>query len=570
MKAQNSPKKNGLAFSYIRCSSPEQIKGDTKRRQLEAAEKYARESGLILSEQGYADLGISAYRGKNTEEGSDLNALIAAIKDGRIPKGSTLIIENLDRLSRDYITNSLPVFMSLIQAGVIVVTLMDRKEYTLESIQKNPFDLMYSIMVLARGHEESAAKSERIGEAWKNAQANADKKKIAQNYPGWLDLKDNKFSILQDRAAVIRDIFKQFLDGKGTNAIARDLNARGIATFTGKTWFQTTVKFYLRFAAVIGEYHAGRREKGKKVLTGQVVPDYYPAVISKDDYYRAQARMKLNPPKMGRPQPEDANLFNGLVVCGYCGGSMGIYNAKASNSYICWNGVSGGCLRIAYPVENVEVGILSRLHHIAQDWNARLVDHAQLERHEGELAELDGKISKLVQLAESGLELTEVTNRLKVLQQARLKIIDTIADVKSIQGVATKSIFQQWYLDTLEGDTSKRLAMKPHIRKHIKCVRIFPAGNKADEYRTLLKEYAKKKVNGSQCFQAIRKKLKIHRIAYYDVELMAPVRLDGKLSSVLPLGHPDKNVQLMNDGFQIFPSLGPGAFGPEHLKSQPK
>ena len=166
-------RKSGLAFSYIRCSTPEQIKGDTKRRQIEAAEKYARENGLILSEDGYEDLGISAFRGKNTAEGSELAALIAAIKAGKIPKGSTLIIENLDRLSRNFITESLPLFMDIIRCGVTIVTLMDRKVYSQESIRKNPFDLMYSIMILARGHEESAAKSERIQAAWSTAQKNA-------------------------------------------------------------------------------------------------------------------------------------------------------------------------------------------------------------------------------------------------------------------------------------------------------------------------------------------------------------------------------------------------------------
>src|ERR1700758_3473375 len=50
------------AYSYIRFSSPEQAKGDSLRRQTEAAEAYAKERGLSLdSSLTFRDLGISAF-----------------------------------------------------------------------------------------------------------------------------------------------------------------------------------------------------------------------------------------------------------------------------------------------------------------------------------------------------------------------------------------------------------------------------------------------------------------------------------------------------------------------------
>ena len=47
-----------VAYSYIRFSTPEQMKGDSLRRQLEASRKYAAEHDLVLDDT-LRDLGKS-------------------------------------------------------------------------------------------------------------------------------------------------------------------------------------------------------------------------------------------------------------------------------------------------------------------------------------------------------------------------------------------------------------------------------------------------------------------------------------------------------------------------------
>lgn len=205
-----------IAFSYIRCSTPQQLLGDTRRRQMKQAADYAEQNHLTLSEEGYYDLGVSAFRGKNTQEGSELHALLAAIKAGKIPAGSILLVENLDRISRNYVLQAFEIFLGIINAGVIVVSLMDKMVYDRDALRENSSPLNYSLMVLQRGHDESKTKSIRVTGAWIAAQQNAAVKKIRQSYPAWLELKDNKFKILPQQAEVVRSIFKQYLSGKGT------------------------------------------------------------------------------------------------------------------------------------------------------------------------------------------------------------------------------------------------------------------------------------------------------------------------------------------------------------------
>ena len=110
-----------VAFSYIRFSHPSQADGDSLRRQTEAATVWSRRNHATLDmTTTLLDLGKSAFvkaRRDPFEEdpmaafidqddlvNPDRRALAgfqALIKRRRVPRGAFLIIENLDRLSRD-------------------------------------------------------------------------------------------------------------------------------------------------------------------------------------------------------------------------------------------------------------------------------------------------------------------------------------------------------------------------------------------------------------------------------------------------------------------------------------
>lgn len=57
------------AYSYIRMSSQQQMKGDSFRRQLELSRQYAAENNLVLDES-LTDIGISAWTGANVQDGA--------------------------------------------------------------------------------------------------------------------------------------------------------------------------------------------------------------------------------------------------------------------------------------------------------------------------------------------------------------------------------------------------------------------------------------------------------------------------------------------------------------------
>src|SRR5262245_16545955 len=93
-----------LAYSYIRFSSPDQARGDSLRRQTEAAADWCRRHSARLDiATTLHDLGKSAYTGQHRKN-PDRHALAAFLKlveSGKVPRGSFLVVESLDRLSRE-------------------------------------------------------------------------------------------------------------------------------------------------------------------------------------------------------------------------------------------------------------------------------------------------------------------------------------------------------------------------------------------------------------------------------------------------------------------------------------
>ena len=125
------------AYSYIRMSTDIQLKGDSLRRQLELSKNYANQNGLQLVDNidGIAlkDVGVSGYKGANAQKGV-LALFLDSLKNGSIEKNSVLLIESLDRLSRDKITDAFTQFIGILEHGIEIVTLADNQRYTKEKL----------------------------------------------------------------------------------------------------------------------------------------------------------------------------------------------------------------------------------------------------------------------------------------------------------------------------------------------------------------------------------------------------------------------------------------------------
>tara|TARA_B100001057_G_scaffold233544_1_gene233786 strand:- start:381 stop:761 length:381 start_codon:yes stop_codon:yes gene_type:complete len=116
----------GKVYSYTRFSTPEQAAGDSYRRQTEAARKWAEARGLVLDDRlSFADEGVSAYRGTNTDTDRGLGAFLYACQQGIVEPDSYLLVESLDRISRMSPRRAQRLLDDIVDSGVTIVTLND-------------------------------------------------------------------------------------------------------------------------------------------------------------------------------------------------------------------------------------------------------------------------------------------------------------------------------------------------------------------------------------------------------------------------------------------------------------
>src|SRR4051794_6538725 len=112
------------AYSYIRFSTLEQLKGDSLRRQLEGTAAWCAKNGVPLDTSlTLHDLGVSAFRGAHRDDKHCLAQFLRAVKQGKVPKGSYLVIENLDRLTREDERTALRLWLDILDAGINIVQL---------------------------------------------------------------------------------------------------------------------------------------------------------------------------------------------------------------------------------------------------------------------------------------------------------------------------------------------------------------------------------------------------------------------------------------------------------------
>lgn len=355
------------AYSYLRFSTPEQMRGDSFRRQSALAQAYAQKHGLDLDTSlSFYDLGVSAYYGKNVSAEGQLGNFIQAIKKGLVPEGSYLLVESLDRISRQNARTALRSLESVVDAGAVVVTLMDGRRYDKDNLDNDPTSLLLSILMFMRSHEESATKASRLKAVWLEKRASAVKngKPMTASCPAWLSLDKGTgtFSVIPERVAIVQRIFQMTLEGVGQHGIALAFNREGVPTF-GRSlhWHSTYISKILGNPAVSGIFipHVQERSAGKLVRHARdPISGYFPTILDSELVRQVKA-MNEGPvqPRRGRHAAAPLNnLFGGLGRCSTCGSTVTMTNKGDGNRYlVCTRAKAGaGCTYKAIRYQQVQ------------------------------------------------------------------------------------------------------------------------------------------------------------------------------------------------------------------------
>lgn len=380
------------------------------------AQAYAAQHGLELDTSlSFQDLGVSAYRGANAEAGQ-LGAFLEAVRAGLVPRGSYLLVEALDRLSRLTPRKALRVLESVVEEDITVVTLADGKVWTAAALDEDPTALLIAVVLMLRANEESATKARRLASAWSAKRALARDLPLTSVVPAWIELDRSgpkpELRLVPDRAAVVRRIFSEALAGRGQQLIAGTLNREAVPCF-GKAeyWRQTYIRKILSNPASYGVYVPHRYvHSGSKRTREPLAPieGYYPAAVSKEifDAVQAQKSTATTPRgKSGKP----VNLLGGLATCPLCGSTVTRVNkgsaSKGRAKLVCTRAKAGmGCTPYyASDYAAAEHAILAHAEELAHKAPAGdLEAEEELERLLTGVDEMQHAVGRIVEALERG------------------------------------------------------------------------------------------------------------------------------------------------------------------------
>lgn len=300
--------------------------GDSTRRQTELRDAWLKKNPQITldTSQLFEDKGVSGFRGKHRMAGHALASFLDLVERGRVPTESYLIVESLDRLTREEPSEALRLVMDLTKAGIKVVQLTPWEAVYEKGQDMGRFFGM--VVETFRGHGESKRKSGMLSEVWdkKRKAAREGKRAIGGFCPAWIEFVrrpgsegsrhvEGEYVPIPERAAAVVQVFQLSAEGLGALNIARRLNAEGVpAIGRGEAWLRTYVRKLQNNRAVLGEFQPMKDDKPD----GEAVADFFPRAVPDDLWHRAHAAMRSrNNRGVGMGGKRSVHLFSGLLRC---------------------------------------------------------------------------------------------------------------------------------------------------------------------------------------------------------------------------------------------------------------
>lgn len=322
-----------LVYSYIRFSSKRQAEGDSLRRQTEDGDTWIAANNHTKADLTLHDLGISAFRGKNKHSGA-LSEFLKLAKAGQIPKGSILLIEALDRLSREGVGEAFDLFRSILKTGVKIAVL--RPNPTI--YDSNSLDDLIGVLIPLISFYLASLESQRKSGLIKNDRDNKRKMSIMsqspirtkggnieKKCPSWISWNEEKECFEKnDGAKAVEFIFRQLANGVGRTTVLGQLQEQFKPIGRSGQWNDSFLSKLVDDVSVLGqrqhyEFIEVDKER-KRVPVGEPIADYYPRVISQKVWTDVQAR-RPGKAVQGR-NSKTINLFKGLVVNAHDGYQM--------------------------------------------------------------------------------------------------------------------------------------------------------------------------------------------------------------------------------------------------------
>lgn len=422
------------AIVYIRWSTANQEDGNSLERQKLLATEAARLKGWRIVET-HVEAGKSAYHGRNRSEKGKLREIEERAARGELA-GMVLIVEAMDRLSRQEPLESINLLSDLCKKGLTIYEAGTGTTYDLAKIKESWANLIVALARAGEAHDSSRIKAKRVTSAWRRTQEEGrtkDGKADPRLCPYWMEVVNGEFQVIEERAEVIRKLFQMSANGAGLRAISDAANEiRDRTGWPAQVWNIRGVSMLLNGRRVLGEYLPQKRKEDYSREDVGPARKIYPAIVSTELWYQVQQGLKTRT-ATGGPRQKTVNILSHIARC-KCGSKMVLRSHKAQKATLtCSDFARAGTCKInkTYIYPYLLEGILDNLTEFVAAAPPRVQDTAATHIAVQQ-AEVRRMQQRLEELADMLMEADDPV-LMKSYQRFKLKVKEAETELKQLE-----------------------------------------------------------------------------------------------------------------------------------------
>ena len=231
--------------------------------------------------------------------------------------------------------------------------------------------------------------------------------------------KDRSFSIDEEEAPVVREIFERYAAGEPVANIVRDLNARQLKTSIGRNFNPNSVTRILKNRRYIGYY----------IYKGQETAGGMPRIIDDVLFEKVQAILAVNKKAPGRTKGKMSYLLTTKLFCGYCKEEMTGHAGTSKTGtmyhyYKCKGARKKLCHQKTISKTMLEESVIQTCLRLFTDYRVRFVadeisrlcqqeaDMLSINRIQAAIDEINHAIDNLWRALEQGQSVQKITDRI--------------------------------------------------------------------------------------------------------------------------------------------------------------
>ena len=326
------PKVKKRVCAYVRVSTDSKSQGESFENQIRYYENR------IKTNEEYEFAGVFADRGYTGTKDNrpEFQKMLALCRVGKIDK---ILAKSISRFARNT-TIVLEYVRELKDLGIEVY-------FEEENISTMSKDGEFMLTVLSSfAEEESRSVSENIKWRMRKKFERGEMILCTKRFLGYDKDEYGDLVINQKEAEIVRRVFIEYVQGKGTFTIAKEFNEEGIPTVTGAKWHDNTILNMLKNEKYKGDailqkyYQKDHIKKQKRRNDGDYESFYlkenHSPIISEEMWQQVQELIKKRC-RNTKPQNRN-NPLAGKLFCSKCGAPLRrrIWNSGKPRAKAVW------------------------------------------------------------------------------------------------------------------------------------------------------------------------------------------------------------------------------------------